>query len=122
MIKIVKKKDLTRLFVTIWAIWHAKRKVIHEEIYQSPPATMAFVNRFLGDLGDSKEKVGMVGGKARAKTTKRWIAPPHRRTKINVDAEVAKSIPKRVVGVVSRSPEGVYVRASAVVFDGITHP
>jgi hypothetical protein len=42
---IKKKEDLSKLFVTIWEIWHAKRKAIHEEIYQSPSTTMAFVNR-----------------------------------------------------------------------------
>jgi hypothetical protein len=55
MIEMVKKKeDLTRLFGTTWAIWHAKRKAIHEDIFESPLATMAFVNRFLEDLCVSK--------------------------------------------------------------------
>jgi hypothetical protein len=95
MIETIKKKyDLSRLFVMIWAICHSKRKAVHEEIYQSPLATMAFVSGFLEDLDDSKEKVGMEGGKARAQATKRWIAPPDGRTKINVDVAVAKSIPK----------------------------
>jgi hypothetical protein len=36
MIETMKADDLTRMLVTLWAIWHAKRKAIHEEIYQSP--------------------------------------------------------------------------------------
>jgi hypothetical protein len=50
MIDKMKKEDLTRMLVTLWAIWHAKRKAIHEEVYQSPMATVAFVDSFLTDL------------------------------------------------------------------------
>jgi hypothetical protein len=28
--------DLTRTIVTLWALWHARRKAIHEGIFQSP--------------------------------------------------------------------------------------
>jgi hypothetical protein len=83
---------------------------------------MSFVNRFLEDLGASKEKVGVSGGRAKEKLAKRWIAPPEGKTKINVAAAVAKSIPKGAVGVVCRSPDGAFIGASAVVFDGVTHP
>jgi hypothetical protein len=50
MMDTMKKEDLTCMLVTLWAIWHAKRKAIHEEVYQSPMATVAFVDRFLTDL------------------------------------------------------------------------
>jgi hypothetical protein len=43
--EIGKKEDLIRLFVAMWAIWHAKQKAIHEDHYQSPMATMAFVKQ-----------------------------------------------------------------------------
>jgi hypothetical protein len=121
--EIMRKDDLIRLFVTMWAIWHAKRKAIHENHYQSPMATMAFVNRFIEDLGESKELRGGGGGGMKKKVqVKRWIAPPAGHTKVNVDAAVAKSVPKGAVGVVCHSPEGLSVGASAVVFDGIAHP
>jgi hypothetical protein len=74
--EIRKKEDLIRLFVTMWAIWHAKQKAIHEDHYQSAMATMAFVNRFIEDLGESKEHVGGGGGRVREKVrVKQWIAP-----------------------------------------------
>jgi hypothetical protein len=124
MIKEIKRKDdLIRLFVTMWAIWHAKRKAVHEDHYQSPMATMAFVNRFIADLGKSKELGGGGGGGTKKKVqVKKWMAPPAGHMKINVDAAVAKSVPKEAVGVICRSPEGLFVGALAVVFDGITHP
>ncbi|KAK1651107.1 hypothetical protein QYE76_068912 [Lolium multiflorum] len=54
MIETMNKTDLIRMLVTMWAIWHAKRKAVHEEVYQSPIATVTFVSRFLEDLGEVK--------------------------------------------------------------------
>jgi hypothetical protein len=43
--------DMVRVVVTMWAIWHARRRAIHEDIYQSPLSTHAFIDRFIADLG-----------------------------------------------------------------------
>ena len=32
--------------VTMWAIWYARRKAVHENIFQSPLSTHSFVDRF----------------------------------------------------------------------------
>ena len=45
------QRDLTRVLVTMWAIWWARRKAIHENEFQSPLSTMSFIKRFLEDLG-----------------------------------------------------------------------
>ena len=42
--------DFVRLIVTIWAIWGARRKAIHEDIFKSPSATDGFINSYLADL------------------------------------------------------------------------
>uniref|UniRef100_A0A0A9CJ82 Uncharacterized protein n=1 Tax=Arundo donax TaxID=35708 RepID=A0A0A9CJ82_ARUDO len=42
--------DGVRILVTCWPIWHARRKAIYDEIFQSPLATMAMVNRLLEEL------------------------------------------------------------------------
>jgi hypothetical protein len=34
------------LSVTLWAIWSARRKAIHDGIFQTPQATHAFIKRF----------------------------------------------------------------------------
>jgi hypothetical protein len=95
MIESMKKDDLIRMLVTLWAIWHAKRKAVHEEIFQSPMATIAFVNKFLGDLGETSLQGERARGRTRPKTgRKKWLAPPAGRSKINVDVAVAKSTPK----------------------------
>jgi hypothetical protein len=47
----MKHEEFTRMVVTVWVIWHARRKVIHEDIYQSPRATHQFLGSFVHDLG-----------------------------------------------------------------------
>jgi len=46
----LRHEDLVRLTVTMWAIWYARRKAIHEEMFQSPLSTHNFIDRFLSDL------------------------------------------------------------------------
>src|SRR4051812_3055088 len=40
--------------VTLWALWHARRKIIHEDIHQSPMTIHLFVSKFIAEL----ERVG----------------------------------------------------------------
>jgi hypothetical protein len=44
------------VFVTPWAIWHARRKALHEQIYQSPFSTHFFVKIFIADLKSIEER------------------------------------------------------------------
>jgi hypothetical protein len=44
MIATLKHEERVGVFVTLWSIWHARRKAIHEQIYQSPLSVHAFVN------------------------------------------------------------------------------
>ena len=46
----LRHEDLVRLTVAMWAIWYARRKAIHEEMFQSPLSTHNFIERFLSDL------------------------------------------------------------------------
>ena len=39
-----------RLFVSVWAIWYARWKAIHENMFQSPLSTHSFIERFIADL------------------------------------------------------------------------
>ncbi|TVU03102.1 hypothetical protein EJB05_51372, partial [Eragrostis curvula] len=52
----------------------------------------------------------------------RWIAPPSDFMKINVDGAVARAGHSDAVGVVCRNSQGVFIAASARVFDGISDP
>jgi hypothetical protein len=123
MIETMKEADFVRMVVTLWAIWHAKRKAVHEDIFQSPMATMGFVNRFLTDLELSRpaKQPKKVHSPNPIRSAVKWIGPPAGKTKMNTDAAIAKTKAKGVVGAVCRS-EGVFLGASAVVFDGVTSP
>ncbi|XP_051211644.2 uncharacterized protein [Lolium perenne] len=123
MIESMGKDDLTRMLVTLWAIWHAKRKAVHEDIYQSPMATMGFVNNFLSDTALC-ERASPVQQRKPVPVPRQaaWIAPPEGRSKINVDAAVAKSEAKGAVAAVCRASNGTYLGASAMVYEGITDP
>ena len=50
MIDTLSHESFVRLSVTLWAIWWARRKVVHEEIYQTPSATYQFINRSIASL------------------------------------------------------------------------
>jgi len=45
-----------KIAVTLWAIWSARRKAIHEGIFQSPSSTHCFIQRFLSDLRASGQQ------------------------------------------------------------------
>jgi ribonuclease HI len=123
MMQSLKSTEFTTLVVTMWAIWFARRKVIHEDILQSPMATHLFIQSFLHELGmgsggtEKKTPRGLPKGK-----TPRWLAPPAGACKLNADGAVAKTANRGAVGVVCRTYEGVYLGASVVVFEGVTHP
>jgi hypothetical protein len=39
-----------QILVTYWTIWHARRKVIHDGIFQSPVAIIIVVSRVIEEL------------------------------------------------------------------------
>ena len=82
-------EELTRVVVSLWALWHARRKAIHENIFQSPLSTHCFVDRFVAELE-------MTGPKPVTKqlvntTMPAWLPPPMGVSKINVDAALSKN-------------------------------
>jgi ribonuclease HI len=121
MMKTLSQAEFVRMVVTLWALWHARRKVIHESIYQSPLSTHSFIEAFIKDLGESETKKEKVSGGAQA-TVPRWLSPPVGQYKINTDGAVAKTRCRGSVSAVCWSPEGAFLGASAVVYDGITDP
>jgi len=48
--KSLRHEDLVRVSVTLWATWYARRKAVHENIYQSPLSTHQFVANFVASL------------------------------------------------------------------------
>ena len=88
-IAVLSQEDLVRLVVTMWSIWHARRKVIHEDIFQSPLSTHSFIERFIADLElatPQVEQKGRAQTQGSAAPAPHWIPPPQGTMKVNVDA------------------------------------
>jgi hypothetical protein len=79
--------DYVKMITTLWAIWKARRDIIHEDVYQSPFETCNFITHFLHELGliDSAEQRGQ-------QDRQRWICPPKGAVKGNVDATLSYEI------------------------------
>jgi hypothetical protein len=114
------REESTRVVVTLWALWHARRKIIHEGQYQSPLSTHCFVDRFIADLGQ------LEGSRVAAPTVKpagpRWIPPPSGLAKVNVDAAVSKNNNVAEIAAVARDTSDAFLDASAVAMRGATDP
>jgi ribonuclease HI len=118
LIKSVPHGDLIRVVVTMWAIWYARRKAIHENIFQSPLSTHSFVNNYVSDLLASKPPRAV---KASVQTRHpKWLPPPAGCTKVNVDAAISKNLGRASVAAVARDQTGMFLGASGVVLEGIT--
>ena len=104
--EVLQHDDLVRLTVVLWAIWHARRQVIHENIFQSPLSTHNFVERFLFDLVKAMPKsVNREGGGTRVP---RWIPPPNGMMKVNVDAALLKNMNVAAMAAVTRDEKGKF--------------
>ena len=125
-IAVLSQEDLVRLVVTMWSIWHARRKVIHEDIFQSPLSTHSFIERFIADLElatPQVEQKGRAQTQGSATPAPRWIPPsPQGTMKVNVDAALSKNSSTVTMAAVARNEAGRFQGASVVVMQGISDP
>ncbi|XP_071685478.1 uncharacterized protein [Lolium perenne] len=119
MMETLPHEEQITVFVTLWAIWHARRKAIHEQIFQSPLFVHHFVQNYLKDLELSKRTVQQPAA-ATETIAPRWIPPPTGMVKINVDAAVGKNLKRGSVAAIARSSDGVFLGASALIYPGVT--
>ena len=64
-------EETTRVVVTMWALWHARRKLIHEGLHQPPLSTHYFVERFIMDLDQVQPT--LVASRVNRAAIPRWI-------------------------------------------------
>lgn len=64
MMEVLSHEDLTRMTVTLWAIWTARRKLSHEGIHQSPLSTHLFITRYISELEEVKSQPAPRAGAA----------------------------------------------------------
>jgi hypothetical protein len=50
LMETLSRDNFARVAITLWAIWYARRKMIHEEQFQSPLSTHLFIESYLQDL------------------------------------------------------------------------
>ncbi|KAM0866723.1 hypothetical protein ACQ4PT_042447 [Festuca glaucescens] len=109
--------ELTQVVVTLWAIWHARRKALHEDVFQSPLSTHSFIRRFIDELNvlvaPVKQKVSGVS------QVPRWIPPPPGVSKINIDAALSKNLNIASVLAIARDDTGLFLGASTQVLQGL---
>jgi ribonuclease HI len=123
MLESLPHDQFTRLTVTLWAIWTARRKAIHEEIFQSPLSTHTFIISYLSELKELGKPTSKSESMKPALSNKgKWIPPPHEVAKINVDGAVAKVANRGAAAAICRDHNGIYLGSSVMIFDGITDP
>jgi ribonuclease HI len=120
MMKDLSHEESTRVVITLWALWHARRKIIHEGQFQSPFSTHCFIERFKAELQIAEPvprslPAGSISGP-------KWLPPPPGHVKVNVDAAVSKNFPAAAISAVARDEGGQFLGASVVVLQGVSDP
>jgi hypothetical protein len=98
----VKHEELTKIVFTLWAIWNARRKAIHESVFQSPLSTHLFVEKFISELEMVKGLTQQKPVGAHTLTNPGWIDPLAGMMKINVDTAISKNTRKLTATTVAR--------------------
>lgn len=122
LIESLPHSQFVQTVVTLWAIWSARRKAIHEEIFQSPFAISKFIGNFIDDLKLIAYPPHVRTTRSAPAAVPRWIAPADDYVKINVDAAVSRSENRGVVAAICRSGDGNYMRSSVLACSGISDP
>lgn len=112
-----------RILVICWAIWHARRKAIHEGVFQSPFATIASASRLIEELdiikGLEQNEKNHNNQKQRARP---WIEPKRGQSKINTDTAIARAKCNGAVAAICRGDQGDFIAASVMVIPNIIDP
>lgn len=127
MMESMQAADFVKVLVTLWAIWWARRKAIHESEFQSPLSTFKFIENFMANLalipGPSTVRMGgSTSSIARGQINRRWIPPSQGRVKINVDAAISRNNDIGSFVAICRDEQGMYLGSSAVVVQDLVHP
>ena len=111
------QNEAAKVFTTMWAIWHAKRKLLHEDIHQSPYSTHLFIRNFLKELETIAPPV-VTRGQQRVAVGRGSKAPEQGMIHIRVDGGLSRNGEVGAVAAVCRDHTGNFRGSSAVVIRG----
>lgn len=115
--------QFVKAIVTLWSIWWARRKAIHEEQFHSPHSTLCFINKYIADLALLPKKQHVKHGVPKSTTSmQKWRRPAEGWAKMNVDAALSRNGERGALAVVSRDHSGLFLGASALVCENVTDP
>ena len=77
--------SFSRMIVTLWVVWYARRKAIYESLFQNPHQTISFVDSYLQELHQAIACEPRLQGQAAREQQRRWIPPPPGSHKITMD-------------------------------------
>ena len=121
MMETTTHEEFIKILLTLWAIWGARRKAIHESIYQSPVTIHGFVTSLIADLQMVNTKLDKAAPNLQA-AAPRWRPPPEGWAKIYVDGGTNKIGSKGAAAVICRNNTGKYLGSSARVLNNCTDP
>lgn len=89
-IKSLPHADFIRVLVTLRAIWHSRRKALHEQTFQSTQSTHHVIQRYIAEIEVYKPTV--IGGRQAQQrpATFRWLPPPLGVARIRVHGAVSR--------------------------------
>ena len=118
--------SMVKLVVTLWALWTARRKAIHEGVLKSHHDTHEFVTSFISELESLKTPAYVVQNAATtssgARRTSTWLAPAVGVAKIQVDGGQARNGRSGAAAALCRDHNGLYLGSSAMSFSDISDP
>jgi hypothetical protein len=91
MMESLSRDDFARVAVTLWAIWFARRKIIHEEEFQSPLSMHMFIESYLRDLAISAKAGKKKASAGSISDAPKWIPLSAGCAKLNLDAAMSKT-------------------------------
>jgi hypothetical protein len=111
-----------QILVTCWAIWHARRKAIHEGIFQSMFAIIIVARIVIKDM-QFIEDIEVNESFYQSKVSScQWIASDLNQYKRNVDAAVDRVGVRDAIGAICRDVKGEFIAACVRIIPHITDP
>jgi hypothetical protein len=105
--------------LTLWAIWSAMRKMIHEDMYQSPFSTHCFIKSFMQEIKSGEKIPSHV---VRVLVQRRWLALQVGFAKVNCDAAFSRNGEVVASVTICKDSHGLYLGASALIYQGVYDP